>query len=402
MDGTSSAKLDREAWLLIVLGILFAVATALSNTFVNVYLWKIKRDLLMISKYHLASYLGMLVATGIAGWLSKNHDRVFNVRLGVGVLSIFYLFVLFLGESAPYYVWFLGALLGMGCGFFWLATSIMYFEITTPDNRDHFNGVNGLWIALASMIAPMISGFITSNVDHHLTGYRWIFTLSLGIFVLAVVISFFFRSRPSQGGYSLFAVWREIWRHDYKWYWVSWMMFIQGLRDGVLLFLLGLLIYMTTDNEMVLGWFLTASSLIALFANFVLTKWLTLQRREFSIWVGTIMIGLVILPYFFWPNIWTLFVLGLGISFFYPLYFAPLTSAVFDVIGEKDVMVSKRAEYIALKDIMLYMGRMVTVSFFALWISLSTYLLHLRWYLLFIAFVQVLVCFCHHKMKICP
>jgi YQGE family putative transporter len=159
---------------------------------------------------------------------------------------------------------------------------------------------------------------------------------------------------------------------------------------------------MTTDNEMTLGWFLRASSLIALVANYVLTKWLTLQRRELSIWIGTTMIGLVILPYFFWSNIWSLFVLGLGVAFFYPLYFAPLTSAVFDVIGEKNVMVSQRVEYIALKDIMLYLGRMVTVLFFAVWISVSTHLLHLRWYLLFVAFVQVLVCYCHRKMKVCP
>ncbi|SHE78824.1 MFS transporter, YQGE family, putative transporter [Seinonella peptonophila] len=382
-------KLDREAWLLITINGLFAIANALSNTFVNIYLWKMNHDLITISWFQFSSYIGMLIATLFAGWLTKKLDRVINIRLGVGILSIFYTTVLFLGTTAIQYVWILGALLGIGSGFFWIAFSVLYFEITERPNRDRFNGVNGLFGALAGMISPLISGFVISRIDHGLFGYQMIFTVSLVLFLIAVAVSFAFRPRLLQGDYYLFEVAKGLKHRDSKWYWVCAAMFLQGIREGVLVYLVGLLLFMVVQKEMILGGFLTATSFVALIANYIISRMITEKSREMSMTVGTVMLGVVILPFFFYPNIWTIFILGIGVAFFYPFYYGPLTSTIFDVLGENEHNVAWRVEHVAIKDTVLYLGRIVTVFLFIGWIHFSVALNHMRWYLLAVAFVQL-------------
>ena len=184
---TDRKQLDREAWLLQLISGLFAASTALSNTFVNVYLWKINSQFSLIGWFNLVGYVAMAAAFVVAGRLAKRVDRVVIVRLGVALQALFYLSVLMLGREAVRYVTLLGSFMGIGAGFFWLAYNLLYFEITERDNRDIYNGVNGLLVSAAGIIAPMLSGWIIKQVDQF-TGYRIIFSISLGIFVMAVLV----------------------------------------------------------------------------------------------------------------------------------------------------------------------------------------------------------------------
>lgn len=394
-------KLDKQAWLLICTGMLFTVATALSDTFVNIYLWKIKQDLIMISSFHLANYTGSIVSTILASGLIKSTDRVINIRLGIGILSLFYLLVLWLESKAIFYIWGLGALLGLGNGFFWLSSSVMYFEITNPRNRDPYNGMNGLFLAIAGIISPLLSAFVITSTDHQLTGYQIIFAVSLLLFLITIILSFFFRSRDEKGEFRLVKVLSKIMNPKEKWCWVGMSMILQGFREGVLLFLIGLLVFETTKNEMTLGWFLTFSAVVSLLASFVLGKWISSKQREMSMWFGTIFLGVLTIPYLLWPNLGTIFLVGLGNAFFYPFYYFPMTSMIFDALGESKEKVALRSEYTAIKDVMLYLGRICTVGLFIWWITDSQSIDHLRWYLLFISFVQVPICYLMHKMKFC-
>ncbi|MGB0089665.1 MAG: MFS transporter, partial [Planifilum fulgidum] len=225
-------RLDREAWLLLLISGLFAAATALSNTFVNVYLWKINGRFVLIGWFNLVSYVAMAAAFVAAGRLAKRVDRVVVVRLGVALQAVFYLSVLILGRESAGHVTLLGAFMGIGAGFFWLAFNLLYFEITERDNRDVFNGVNGLLISAAGIVAPMLSGWIIKRLDQ-LTGYRIIFSLSLGTFLLAVLISFFLKRRRAAGRFRLADILRLGVRRGSRWHWVSLAMIAQGAREGV-------------------------------------------------------------------------------------------------------------------------------------------------------------------------
>ncbi|WP_131849097.1 MFS transporter [Baia soyae] len=382
-------RLDREAWYLLTISALHAISLALSNTFLNVYLWKLKQNFLLIGWYNLTYHISVAVTFLFAGWLTKKVDRVIAIRLGVAIQALFYLTVLFLGTSAADYVVLLGFFIGVGSGFYWLAFNVLYFEITERENRDYFNGISGFTNSLAGIMAPILSGWIITRINHF-TGYRIIFWISLGIFIAAVIVSFFLKARSSRGSYRLKEVLRIAWNRENKWHWINLAMLVQGIREGVFVFITGLLVYLTARSELTLGTFYTICNLVSLIAYYFVGKWMTPERRIKAMFVGSIALGVCFLPYLFLLNTWSMFVFGIGIFLFFPFYYNPILSIVFDVIGEKDENVELRVEYVVSRELALNIGRILSVLGFIIWISYYPDLIHLRWYLLPIAFVQVL------------
>lgn len=381
-------QLDRSAWLLLIISGLFAISTALSNTFVNVYLWKIKEDYMMIGRYNLASYLAMAVTFIFAGRLAKQVDRVIAIRIGVALQAIFYLAVLALGKNTVQYVDWLGLFLGLGLGFFWLSFNVLYFEITERHNRDIFNGVNGLLTSAAGIMAPLISGFIITRIDQF-TGYRIIFSLSLAIFVVAVIISFLLKRRSAHGVFRLKETLEESLQRGRHWFWVNLAMVAQGVREGLFSFLLSLLIFVATKNEMALGWYLTTTSAVSLLSYFLVGRYLRRRWRDEGMLLGTAMMGIMALPLLWEVNAFTLYLLGVGASLFFPIYMVPLTSAVFDVIGENNNTAKRRVEYVVARELALNVGRILSVAVFLWWASTEPDLIQIKWLLIPVAFVQL-------------
>jgi len=124
--------LTKDLTLLLLIGGLYSLSIALSNTFVNIYLWKQTGELKDIGLYNLAVAVAQPFTFILAGRWAKKIDRVIVFRIGIILLALFYLSVLGFGTSASKYLLLLGALLGMGYGFYWLAFNVLTFEITVP------------------------------------------------------------------------------------------------------------------------------------------------------------------------------------------------------------------------------------------------------------------------------
>src|SRR5690625_2423697 len=172
----------RDLILLLIIGGLYSLGIFLSNTFVNVYLWKQSNNYTTIALYNLAVYIVQPLTFIVAGKLAKKIDRVFVIRLGVVFLSLFFLTVLILGNKAATFNIILGSILGGVYGFYWLAFNVLTFEITEPETRDFFNGFLGVLQSIAGMIGPLLAGIIIANMTEN-NGYTVIFLFSLILFV---------------------------------------------------------------------------------------------------------------------------------------------------------------------------------------------------------------------------
>lgn len=149
--------------------------------------WRIfvesQNDYALIGWFTLATHLTMAITFWLAGKWVKEHNKMNCLRIGVAISAVFYMLVLWLGaNSFQYFVW-LGIVQGISAGLFWVAFNVVYFEVTDPDNRDRFNGSVGLLGAGAGIIAPWISGVLIVSLGD-IKGYRLIFSISLGIFLL--------------------------------------------------------------------------------------------------------------------------------------------------------------------------------------------------------------------------
>src|SRR5699024_7484223 len=151
-------EISRDLIFLLVIGGLYSLSIFLSNTFVNIYLWKQAGDYTTIAFYNLGIYLFQPISFILEGKIDKIIDRVIVLRLGVIFLSLFFLSVLLIAEDASTYNFMLGSVLGVGYGFYWLAFNVLTFEITEPESRDFFNGFLGVPQSFAGMIAPLLVG----------------------------------------------------------------------------------------------------------------------------------------------------------------------------------------------------------------------------------------------------
>jgi YQGE family putative transporter len=363
--------LDGQTRLLLVVNVLFAGANALSGAFLNVYLWKAKPDLATIGWFALSHQIVMATVFIVAGKWVKEHNKMHALRLGVMLAAAFYFLVLYLGtKSADVVVW-LGGVQGVSSALFWLAFNVVYFEVTERGNRDVFNGWSGLLGSGAGMVAPWLSGILITRMED-LSGYRLIFSISLGLFVSGAITSFFLKRRPVQPHYTWLYGIHKLREHGNPWRRVFPALVAQGVREGVFTFLIGLMVFIATRKEMQLGNYAFITSAVSLAAFFIAGKLLKPEHRSLSMAFGAAAMTIVIVPFFWQVNYTTLLLFGIVVAFVYPLYSIPITSAVFDLIGTNQESASHRVEYVVLRETALNSGRIMGTIAFLVVVSLSS------------------------------
>ncbi|MBT2288635.1 MFS transporter [Paenibacillus albidus] len=354
---------QRQAALLLAVNGLFLLANALSGTFLNVYLWKSRQDYAMIGWFSIAQQLALGLSFWLAGKWVKEHNKMNALRLGIAVSGLFYLLILFLRGNTVHYIWPLGLLLGVAGGLFWLAFNIVYFEITDARNRDFWNGWIGLLGAFTGIVAPWLSGYLISTLKGE-RGYRIVFILSLCIFALTAVLSFFLRKRKTEGAYEWLEPWRALRRPDSRWRGVAAALLFQGLREGVFSFLIGLLVYIAAKEESKLGQYTLITSAVSLISYWAAGKWFKPEFRSKGMLLGGILLVAVITPLLWKVNFVTLLIMGMGTSLFIPLYMLPMVSTSFDLMGESSDSAGKRTELVVLRELSLMAGRLLGMFVF--------------------------------------
>ncbi|MRX72645.1 MFS transporter [Bacillus lacus] len=357
-----NVNVNRELILLLVIGGLYSLGIALSNTFVNVYLWRQSGRFIDLGIYNLSVVLLQPAAFILAGRIAKKVDRVVVLRLGVMLLAVFFFTVLFIGDRASGFLVLLGGILGVGYGFYWLAFNVLTFEITEPDTRDFFNGFLGILGSSAGMVGPIGAGFVISHFSSH-TGYRLIFTISLLLFMGAVVISFFLKRRPANGSYILLDVINQR-KSNTNWKLVTNAHFFQGIREGTFVFIIGVFVFITTGSEFALGTYSLLNSAVAFVSYYAATRIITKNMRKPAILLGGLILYGAIFLLLFDLSYPKLLLYAVLIAIAYPMLLVPYLSITYDVIGKSWNAAKARIEYIVVREIFVNLGRIVSVTAF--------------------------------------
>jgi MFS transporter, YQGE family, putative transporter len=357
-------ELTKDLALLLIIGGLYSLSIALSNTFVNIYLWKQSGELSDLAMYNLSIVVAQPLTFILAGRWAKKVDRVIVLRIGVIFLALFYVTVLFVGTKASDFLLLLGILLGIGYGFYWLAYNVLTFEITEPETRDFFNGFLGILGSVGGMIGPVAAGFIISRLEK-LIGYTVVFGLSLGLFSIAVLLSFFLKRRPAHGKYWFRRIITER-KHDKNWRMVTNAHFFQGLREGVFVFIVSVFVFIATDSEMALGTYGLINSGISFLAYYFVSRTLKKEYRKQAILVGGLILFLAIFLIIFDLSYFRLLLYAAMIAVAYPLLLVPYASMTYDVIGRGWKAAEMRVEYIVVRELFLNLGRVASILLFLL------------------------------------
>lgn len=360
-------ELTKDLSLLLIIGGLYSLSVALSNTFVNIYLWKQSGEYWDLGLYNLAVVVMQPLTFILAGRWAKKIDRVIVFRIGVIFLALFYLTVLLIGSNASKLLLLLGGLLGVGYGFYWLAYNVLTFEITEPETRDFFNGFQGILSSVGGMIGPFAAGFIISKMEKFI-GYSIVFGISLGVFSLAVFLSFFIKRRPASGKYYFVRIWKER-KENFNWHLITNAHFFQGFREGTFAFIISVFVFISTGSELSLGTFGLINSGIAFISYYLVSRLIKKDMRKKAILLGGIILYLSIFVIVFEPTYTKLLIYAGVIAIAYPLLLVPYMSMTYDVIGRGWKAAEMRIEYIVVKEIFLNAGRVASIILFLLGIS---------------------------------
>ncbi|MBM7717621.1 YQGE family putative transporter [Bacillus thermophilus] len=355
-------EVPKDLALLLFIGGLYSLSIALSNTFVNIFLWKQSGKFLDIGIYNLAIVVMQPLTFILAGRWAKKVDRVIVLRIGVIFLALFFMVVLFLGAGAERHLVMLGSLLGIGYGFYWLAYNVLTFEITEPETRDLFNGFLGTLSSAGGVIGPISAGFIITRFESN-AGYTLIFAISLALFALAVIFSFFIKRRPARGVYCFFRVLKER-KNNPNWRYITNAHFLQGLRDGTFIFIISVFVFIATGSELALGTFGFINSGIAFIAYTLAGRFIYNSLRKKAMLIGGfILYGAIFLIVFnfSYPR---LLLYAAVIAIAYPIMLVPYFSMTYDVIGKSWKAAEMRVEYVVVKEVFLNSGRIVSVLSF--------------------------------------
>jgi MFS transporter, YQGE family, putative transporter len=361
--------LTRDLTFLLLIGGLYSLSVALSNTFVNIYLWKQSGEFLDLAIYNLTVVVFQPLTFILAGRWAKKVDRVIVLRIGVIFLALFYISVLTFGESAESFLIVLGALLGIGYGFYWLAFNVLTFEITEPETRDFFNGFLGTLTSAGGMIGPILAGFIISRFTSF-KGYSIVFGISLTLFSLAVVMSFFLKRRPASGRYWFTRIFEER-KNNANWRYITDAHFFQGLREGTFVFVISVLVFISTEgSELAIGTFGLVNSGIAFIGYTLASRVIKKKYRKRAILIGGLLLYAAILLLVFDVTYTKLLIYAATIAVAYPLMLVPYISMTYDVIGKGWKAAEMRIEYIVVKELFLNFGRIVSILLFIASITL--------------------------------
>ncbi|WP_055109020.1 MFS transporter [Paenibacillus ihumii] len=371
------SPLNQQCKLLLAVNSLFVLAGALSGTFLNVYLWKFRQDFAMIGWFAFSQQLAIGLTFWVAGKWVKERDKMFILRLGIVISGLFYLLVLASGTRMIYYIWPLGIVSGIGVGLFWLAFNVVYFEVTDRNNRDLFNGWVGIMGSVIGIIGPWLSGWLISAMPGE-RGYRMIFTISLIVYAGGVLLSFRLKKRKRGRDYRWLEPVRRM-KPGSPWREAVPASIAYGLREGVFLFLINLLVYINTTSEWRVGQYMLITSLVSLISYWAAGKWIAIRHRWAEMLIGAIMMTLAVIPLLWKVSYAALIIFGVGTALFMPLYIIPMISSVFDLMGRETGDADYRVELTVLREISMMFGRLAGIIIFIWFYSRSPQMTTVLW-----------------------
>lgn len=354
--------LNKDIILLLIVGGLFNLAVALSNTFVNVYLWKQSNDYLPIAFYQISISIFQATTFVIAGRLAKSIDRVVILRIGITFLAIFYIIVLLFETKTLFSTIAIGSILGIGYGFYYLSFNLLTFEVTEPETRQFFNGFMGLLSSFSGIIGPFLAGAIIANMVGN-KGYHIIFIASVTLFILAVIISCFLIRRELDSEFNIKRVILER-KLNEKWRRVTYANFFQGVREGIFLFVISIYIFLSTGSEFALGKYGLITSLISFVTYYFVTRIIKEKNRLKAMFLGGFLLFAAVFIIAFKVTFSLLITYGVIISLAYPIILVPYLSLTYDIIGKSYKAREYRVEYVVIREVFLNGGRIFSIGTF--------------------------------------
>ncbi len=387
--------MSKRAKLLLTVSALFTLAMGISNVFLNILLWKESKNFIVLAQYNLMQYIFLPITFIFAGWLSKRKNGIWSLRLGIVFFILLFGLILLFEDKISKFVLLLGILFGVAAGFYWLAYHVLSFDFTSTQNRDTFNGFNGSICGICGAIAPISSAYII-NKNLLGMGYTIVFSISLLLFVILILVSFLIKAEY----YGSKINYKKVFGSNSRdWSILRKGIFMWGFRDVIIGFLIIVLVFKSTGSEWSVGTFALIASVISSVAYVVEQKLIKPKARLKSMLIGSILMFTAVWGLVVNIRYGTLMLYMIMESASLPFFLVPFSSASFNIISlqHQDDL---RLEYIINKEIVVNLGRIISLSVLIGLLWFFKYDRSLNYFLLIIGCTQLIALYFLRKMKV--
>jgi len=343
--------------LLTVQGV-FLLASGFSSVFINLFIFSYNESIQRVVLYYIPHFAFTFLSFYACSFFCKKYGVVVSLKTGIFCYAASYALLLLFGEFFAYHPWYLGILLGVSAGFYYLAYNVMYFEYSQK-NWDTFLSAQGVVNSISSLIAPLSAGAIIGALSGK-QGYVTVFSISLLLFLSAFLISL--NLPKSQNGertyfrsmFLLFIKNRAYLRG------MSSELF-RGFREGAMMFLPPVLIYKSLKSEFLIGTYSFTSSLFSILAYFILGRFIDASKRKRYLLFGGVCMFLVSLIPLINNAAAPIFIYGVLVSFFVPFVMNGYTPIMYETLNQLPNIQRRRIESMAVRETFINVGRLIGI-----------------------------------------
>ncbi len=339
-------------------------AVQVGNLYVGVFLYRVSQGYALPALHALTSYLLIPVGYWWSAMLSRRYGPGAGFRMGITLYAGYQALILALGADAAGWAGPLGALWGLGVGFYWQGWVLLMVDLSDEHrDRDALLAANQAAYFIASFTgAPLAGWFLARQAGTE--GYPWAFSVSVALFVAAWAVSLGLKGRPQHGSGALRRLLAV--RKPSGWGAMLLSATLMGALSVGSMFLPMLLAYESGGSEGHGGSYAAWTAL----AGFAATAWMARRghperRRSLVLWAG-LAVAALILPLAFSRHYALVLLYGLGMAVSMSVLNVPLFAAQIRIIEAHRRFHHRRADAMLLRELPLNLGR-ILVCGFILW-----------------------------------
>lgn len=362
-------------------------AVQVGQLYVGVYLHRVSHGYGLPALHALASYLFIPLGYWMGGVLARSRGPGAGYRMGISLYAAYQALILLLGPRAAGWAAPLGALWGLGVGFYWQSWILLMVDLSDEGrDRDSILAANQSVYFLASFTGAPLAGFFLSRFEGT-SGYPLAFGASVLLFVTAWFVSLGLKGKRQHGSGAVLRLLQT--RKPSGWNAMLFSAFLMGALSVGSMFLPMLLAYDSGGSEGYGGGYAAVTALV----GFAATAWMARlghpERRSGLVLWGGLAVTALILPLAFGRGYLLVLLYGLGMAVAMSAYNVPLFAAQIRIVETSRRFLHRRADAMYLRELPLNLGRIVVCALI-LWGVQDLHSGALTWLLLVLAAIPLL------------
>ena len=253
--------------------------------------------------------------------LSKKYPFTFTYTMGLFLITCALVYALTGGkmfEANPYYVLIAAAIIGSGEGFYYFSQNTCIQIVSSVESRSTFFAYKGMFSNISSLLAPIYASFILSLNSNEMIGYKRMLITIIVIFIAVICVALSMNKRSEDTNSHI----REVLKlsNDKQWRDHNFAVFFYGLRDGLGLNTISILLYNAAGSGGIYSRLNVLFSLITIITYRVIKRFLTKDKISKTFKIGVLLKIISTYSLLFFPNIPGALVYGIGNAFAAVLY----------------------------------------------------------------------------------